>query len=214
LFEFATDLISRDFNIKKTWRLNRKSPSIESFRSEIEECGAIDYVFNFLSPKLFPDWLINFPKFGCINFHPASFEYPGVGGASYSLYENRENYGVTAHFMTNKIDEGEIIAERFFKQSEFENCDTLFRRALQECCFLLEDTLELLKNQERPRRINSWKRPAITRKEFYEWLTMSLDTPKDEILKKVKATKHPNFPGPYIKVDNHVFSYVNTPKVK
>lgn len=212
LHEFAVERISRDFDLQKTWRLNRRSPNIDSLRCEIEEFENIDYVFNFLSPKLFPAWLIDFPKIGCINFHPASFEYPGVGSASYSLYDKRENYGVTAHFMTKDIDRGEIIAERFFKQYEFKNCKELFHRALQECCVLLEDTLILLKNQSRPSGINSWKRPAITRREFAEWMTMDLDTPKDEILKKVAATRHPDFPGPYIKVDDLVFSYIYTPK--
>ena len=47
--------------------------------SEILQLGEIDYVLNYLAPKKFPKWLIDFPKFGCINFHPGSYKYPGVG---------------------------------------------------------------------------------------------------------------------------------------
>lgn len=207
LHDFAIERISRDFELQKTYRLNRKSPGIDSFREEVEDYLPTDYVFNFLSPKLFPAWLINLPKVGCINFHPASFEYPGVGGASYSLYDMRENYGVTAHFMTERIDDGEIIAERFFRQSDFRNCKELFQRALEECCLLLEDTLELLRHESRPRKINSWKRSAITRKEFDDWLIIDFDTPKEEVLRKVAAIRHPDFPGPYIRVEDSVFLY-------
>lgn len=208
LNEYAISSISRNFDLQMNWRLNRKSPGINNLREEIENFEDIDYVFNFLSPKLFPNWLIQFPKIGCINFHPASQDYPGVGGASYSLFDNQSKYGVTAHFMTEKIDEGDIIAQRFFNQREYNNCKDLFMRALQECCYLLDDTLDLLKVNSRPGAINTWKRSAISRKEFIEWMTIDIDTPKEQILRKIAAIRHPDFPGPYIRINGFTFSLV------
>ena len=46
----------------------------------------------------------------CINFHPGPPEYPGYRPTGFALYRGERRYGVTAHYMTERVDEGAIVA--------------------------------------------------------------------------------------------------------
>ncbi|MEP6355520.1 MAG: formyltransferase family protein [Hyphomicrobiales bacterium] len=47
--------------------------------------------------------------FNCFNFHPGPPERPGYMPAPYAIRDGARDYGVTFHYMTPKVDEGEII---------------------------------------------------------------------------------------------------------
>lgn len=49
-----------------------------------------------------------------INFHAASPEYPGRDPHHWAVYEGASEYGVTAHEMTERVDEGPIVAVQRF----------------------------------------------------------------------------------------------------
>ena len=199
--------LSQNFQVLGTWKFNRKSPSINSIKHEFDSLPEFDYILNFLSPKLVPTWLLEKAKIAAINFHPGSFEYPGIGSASYSIYDEQEKYGVSAHYMTEKIDEGGILAERYFNQIPEWSCAELFENALKECCLLLDDVLALLEKEARPPIVQKWSRPPVTRKEFEEWMVLK-DTDSPEIIsKKIKALSHPIFPGPFVSKFGYLFSY-------
>jgi len=207
LAQYATKALSEFFDVKVVYRLNRDSPSLNRLQGEIGELGQFDYLFNFLSPKLIPKWLLDASNIAAINFHPASYEYPGVGSAAYSIFDERDVYGVSAHYMTELIDDGGIIAEKFFKQDASMGPSELFESALTHCCLLLHDVIELLLEVDRPEVIRKWARPAITRAEFKDWMLIKDDDTKVTISKKVLALNHPIYPGPFIKVDDYLFSY-------
>ena len=207
LHEFAVNEINRYFNIVGILRSNRHSKSVFSRIKKMEE---VDYIFNFLSPKKLPKQVINSVKICSINFHPGSYEYPGVGSASLCIFDGKKTYGVSAHLMEETIDSGSIICERFFEIPDNSNCDTLFSLALSECKPLLQDTLELLQLNSNPDKIRSWSRPAVTRAEFEDWLTLlEVDSTK-EIEQKITSATHPVFLGPYVKVGSHIFTYLKT----
>jgi methionyl-tRNA formyltransferase len=207
LSEFSIHSLEKEFDIVKVLRLNRASPPIESFKSELEQLPDFDYLFNFLSPKLVPAWLLAKSKIAAINFHPGSHEYPGIGSASLSIYDQKEFFGVTAHLMSTTIDSGKIIAQRFFPQDVDISCEELFNRGLKECCALLIDIVELIiKNQEFI-EVARWSRPPMTRKEFNKWLVIKSLPPSREVNRKVKASRHSTFTGPYIKIGSHIFTY-------
>ena len=50
-----------------------------------------------------------------INFHPGPPKYPGSGGYSKALLNLDKKFGVTVHFMNDKIDNGKIIGFYSFK---------------------------------------------------------------------------------------------------
>lgn len=207
LHQFALSEIGRRYQIIGSLRSNRASQSV---LSRVENSFEVDYIFNFLSPKVLPDSVLNMARICAINFHPGSYEYPGVGSASLSLFDRKEVFGVTSHIMNNSIDSGEIICERFFKIPSGSNSKTLFSLALKECRFLLLDTLNLLDNTPEPLKIRSWSRNAVTRLDFDKWLVLANYVSSNEIDLKIKSAVHPDFPGPYVKIGKHIFTYLQT----
>lgn len=207
LHDFALTELSKQYNVIKFIRSNRNSPAIDSILKENLE---VDYIFNFLSPKLLSPKILNMARICAINFHPGSYEYPGVGSASLSLFDRQFEYGVSAHIMEASIDSGSIICERFFKIPDEIDSNTLFNIALMECKALLIETLMLLKINPLPPKIRSWARPAITREEFEEWLILAKFESNPDLELKIHSSKHPAFPGPYIRVGKHVFTYLRT----
>ena len=57
--------------------------------------------------------ILNIPKFGCINLHPCLYKYKGARPITRLLEDKETKASVAAHYMTEKIDEGETIVEKF-----------------------------------------------------------------------------------------------------
>jgi len=68
----------------------------------------------FTTSVVVPGAILSRLRFGAYNFHPGPPEYPGWAPAHFALYEQAATFGVTAHEMAEKVDEGAIVAvERF-----------------------------------------------------------------------------------------------------
>ncbi len=62
---------------------------------------------------LFPKELVEKENVTIINFHNALLpEYPGRNAPSWVIYDQRKKTGITWHYVTTGIDEGNIIAQR------------------------------------------------------------------------------------------------------
>lgn len=205
LSQHAETSVAKMFTIVLHKKLNRQSPSLDTLPpNNLKE---VDYLFNFLSPKKVPEVILEKVNIAAFNIHPGSHEYPGVGSASLSLYDRRRKFGVSAHYMNKNIDEGGIVAQRFFRQDNNKSCDQLFTQALDECCLLLDDLLMLLQKTPKPHIIKRWTRKATSRKDFNNWMLLNHKQDQAEIDRKIKALVHPILPGPYIKLGKHIFRY-------
>ena len=77
-----------------------------------------DIVVSYLFWKKLRSPLIDKPKYGCINFHPAILpDYRGMGGYNYAILDKLKEWGTTAHYVNESIDTGDIID--VFIQSTF-----------------------------------------------------------------------------------------------
>ncbi len=170
----------------------------------LESQPRADLIVSFLSPVIVP------PRFlGCetVNFHPAPPDYPGRGSASIALYEGASHFGATAHRMAAKVDTGDIVLTRRFPVSSDDGCDRLFARAEDLCLDLLGEILAFYRQHRRlpPPNGERWTRRAMTRKEFEQWLILDPSDPAD-MERKIRAARHPRFPGPYLIVNGRRFA--------
>ena len=105
-------------------RANFESPYILAgdTHKEIEElCSkykdhlsvGFDYLISFINPYIIPKELLEHCKVA-INFHTAPPKYPGTGGYSMAIYNKDRVYGVTAHYIDEKVDHGEIFHTLYF----------------------------------------------------------------------------------------------------
>lgn len=65
--------------------------------------------------QILGDRLLSIPKYGFINFHPSLLpRYRGPSPLGHILLNNEITSGATWHRMTNKIDQGDILAQEIF----------------------------------------------------------------------------------------------------
>ena len=83
-----------------------------------------DYLVSSLLLQIIKPHILALPTKGAINFHPALFQrHRGTFANFWTLIKNWRQGGATVHFMTGRIDDGEVIIQRrfFVKKS-----DTMF----------------------------------------------------------------------------------------
>ncbi len=73
-----------------------------------------DRLIAFNTGLIIPQRLLDRFILPSINFHAASPEFPGRDPHHWAIYHGATEYGVTAHIMTSKVDDGPIVAvDRF-----------------------------------------------------------------------------------------------------
>jgi methionyl-tRNA formyltransferase len=87
-----------------------------------------DYILCFRSFFVLRRSLLDKARIAAINFHPGPPEYPGSGCLNFALYDDAKTYGVTAHIMNEKIDNGPILECRRFPILPNDGVDSLLRR--------------------------------------------------------------------------------------
>jgi folate-dependent phosphoribosylglycinamide formyltransferase PurN len=89
--------------------------------------------------------LIRTPPLGCINVHPSLLpKYRGPDPCYWVLHNREAVSGVTVHVITEKIDAGDIIAQREFPIDAGESEQSLRAKATRVAGELLLDTLPAL----------------------------------------------------------------------
>ena len=114
-----------DLNIKKICNQHNVS-LIEVFDvNDAKLCDELkkeeyDLFISAAYPQIFAANLLKIPKEGAVNFHPSAL--PRCRGAHphyWALAKGEQYGGVTAHFMTEKVDNGDILAQTKFPISRY-----------------------------------------------------------------------------------------------
>lgn len=91
----------------------------------------IDYFVLAWWPKILKKSLLEIPKNGTINCHPSLLPYcRGKNPNFWSIVEN-VIFGVTIHFVNEKIDEGEILFQKEIDKTWEDTGETLYNKSLQ-----------------------------------------------------------------------------------
>jgi methionyl-tRNA formyltransferase len=139
-------------------------------------------------------YLIKKAKSAAINFHPASPDYPGIGCNNFALYENTREYGVTCHYMNQKVDTGEIIMVKRFPVFSTDDVSSLLSRTYDFQLTLFYEIMgKILNGEELPKSNEKWSRKPFSRKEFNELCRIGPDMDKMELDKRIHATNYMNF---------------------
>ncbi|MAF43242.1 MAG: hypothetical protein CMI54_03605 [Parcubacteria group bacterium] len=88
----------------------------------------LDYIVSIHFPYIYPQEILEIPKQGIINLHPAFLPYNrGWHTASWAIEEGTP-YGATLHFMDARLDVGDIIYQEKIKILPDDTADTLYKR--------------------------------------------------------------------------------------
>jgi methionyl-tRNA formyltransferase len=173
----------------------------------IEACQArrVEYLISLLSPIVIPKDVLDRIGEMAVNIHPAPPEWPGVGAASLALFDGAKQFGVTAHIMAERVDSGPILAVRRFAIEEADTCETLSAKAIVAANRLFDELLPTLARGEATKSCERWTKPAMTRRQFERWMTLTANDPVDVVRRKVRALRHSKLPGPFL--DFHGFRF-------
>jgi methionyl-tRNA formyltransferase len=180
------------------------------------DCGYtlenIDLVLSFLFWKKIKRELIELPRIGCINFHPAPLpDFRGVGGYNFAIYENLPYWGVSAHFVDESIDTGDIIrVHRFEIDASQETAFSLERKSQDALVDLFIETIDTVRDAGSLPRSPQGPGRYISTKEFEALRTIrATDTP-EEINRKVRAFWYPPYQGATIDIAGTLYTVVNS----
>lgn len=94
------------------------------FVQHIKEMN-VDLIISFSAPQIIKEELLNTPKFGVINVHGSLLpDFRGCLPSFWYLYCNEKTGGATVHYMSAKIDDGDIIEQGSVDLSD---CNSMFQ---------------------------------------------------------------------------------------
>ena len=171
-----------------------------------------EYIVCFRSLFVLPKLLIDRASIAAINFHPAPPEYPGSGCINFALYDEVNEYGVTAHVMNEIVDNGKILEVRRFPVMPFDNLPTVLSRSHSELLNLCSDFIsglysdgeDYLKRKLAASETEVWKGKARRLKELDALQKIDTDVSDEELKRVIRATYIDGYP-PKIELHGYTF---------
>jgi len=171
----------------------------------------IDLVISYLFWKRIKKPLIDLPRIGCINFHPAPLpDFKGVFDYNFAIYENLHSWGVSAHYVNEDFDSGDIIRVfRFDIDPKKETTFSLEQKSQQFLYHLFESVIDnICETGALPRYRNEGGR-YINASDFEKLRQINLADTHDEIDRKIRASWYPPYNGAFIEVNGKKYTVIN-----
>lgn len=98
-----------------------------------------DLILSAAYPQIFSRELITIPQKGAINCHPSLLpKFRGAHPHYWTIVKGESESGLTAHIMTERLDDGDIVSQIRFPVENF-YYDQLYERIIQESPRLVQD---------------------------------------------------------------------------
>lgn len=103
----------------------------------------IDLLCSMSYNQIFKNEIINSVKKKIINCHAGKLPfYRGRSILNWVLINGEKDFGITTHFINNKIDKGNIINQKIFKINKKDNFHSLLKKCYTECPNLLYKSIK------------------------------------------------------------------------
>ncbi len=160
--------------------------------------------------KLKDDFIYT-PRLGTINFHPAPLpDFKGTAGYNIAILNALDTWGMTAHYIDENIDTGDIIEVLKFpicKNTEtVKSLEKISQRYLFE---LFKKTMKRI-STIKENRLDTTPNIGGVYISRAEMEAMKEIKPGDDIERKIRAFWFPPYDGAYIKIDGNKYSLVNS----
>ena len=95
--------------------------------------------------KLLPGYVLDLPKYGCINVHGSLLpKYRGAAPIQWMVLDGQKTAGVTTMYMDRALDTGDILLMRETEIGENETAGELFDRLAEMGADLISETIQKL----------------------------------------------------------------------
>lgn len=159
-----------------------------AFLEELEKLNP-DVIIVVAYGRILPEYILKFPKYGCINIHASLLpKYRGAGPIQWCLINGENVTGVTSMYMEKGLDTGDMLLKEETEIKENENCAELYERLRNMGADVLSKTLVLAEKGElSPEKQNedeSCYAPMITK----ETGKIDWNMPADSIINLIRGT--------------------------
>lgn len=118
-------VVSQEYNIPvyqpESLKNNELVPILEEYKPDLIAVVAYG--------KILPSYVLDYPKFGCINMHASLLpKYRGAAPIQWSVINGDEYTGVTTMKMDSGLDTGDMLLSEKIKIGEYETSEELFVR--------------------------------------------------------------------------------------
>ncbi len=113
-----------------------------AFKAELERLSP-DMIVVVAYGKILPEYILNFPKYGCINMHASLLpKYRGAGPIQWSVINGEEKTGITSMLMEKGLDTGDMLLKVETEIGEYETASELHDRLMVMGADLLIETVK------------------------------------------------------------------------
>jgi methionyl-tRNA formyltransferase len=125
------------------------------FQQDLRSLG-VDLIVSINTPQKLQSPILNLPAHGCLNVHFGMLpRYRGLLPIFHAIVNGESSFGVTVHLMDEKLDNGDIVAQRAVPIGGDDTLDTLYPRAFATASALLIEAIEASAAGTLVRRPNS-----------------------------------------------------------
>lgn len=190
-------------------KLNIPVVSPQEAEKIVKSSDSIDLVISYLYWMKINPPLIDSPRYGCINFHPAILpDWKGVGGYNIAILSKLNEWGASAHYVDSSIDTGEIIRVfRFSFDYRFETAMSLEQKTQIIQMDLYKSVLQDVSIHGKLDSIPNTGGQYISKAQMLEM--MKIDPILDDIDTKIQAFWFPPCSGAYIEINGIKYTLVN-----
>jgi methionyl-tRNA formyltransferase len=170
----------------------------------------VDLVLSFLFWRRIRRPLIDLPRVGCFNFHPAPLpDFRGRRGYNYAILEGCAEYGASVHWVTDGIDTGDLVEVRMLPIAPEETAVSLEQKTMTLLLDMFRDFIDrTLAGGQIPRTPQGPGRSA-TKQQMLEQARIRPDDDAELVARKVRAFWYPPFPGATIELGGRQYTLVD-----
>lgn len=175
------------------------------YQPETLKDGAIKGILEELNPdiivvvaygKILPEYVLKFPKYGCINVHGSLLpEYRGASPIQRAVIDGKKVTGVTTMFMDKGLDTGDMLLCREYEIGENTNTGEAFDDLSKIGAELLLETLEGLEKGTITPKKQDESKATYAEKIFKDECAVSFDEKAETVHNKIRGL-YP-FPGAF-----------------
>lgn len=120
----------------------------DEFSSVLTACNP-DVIVVVAYGKILPEYVLNYPKFGCINVHASLLpKYRGAAPIQRSIIDGEKLTGVTTMYMEKGLDTGDMLLKSEVEITDSDTYESLHDKLAISGCELIVKTLVLLEKGE------------------------------------------------------------------
>lgn len=156
-----------------------------------------DFLFSFYYRKILPREILALPGRGAFNLHGSLLpRYRGRCPVNWVLIHDERETGVTLHYMEEKPDRGDIVAQRAVPITDDDTALTLFHKMTEAAAALMRETYPLLAAGRAPRHPQAHAEASYFGGRTPEDGRIDWRQPARSIFNLVRAVTHP-YPGAF-----------------